>query len=265
MIGVIRIELSGNWLSNCTQLINWIKVPIVFAIYTLSKTVLYMLVRRCPMKIPINMMDSKISSETRYAKLSSTSTLSNPLYSQGILQSHAIRLRNVIEVIQRRESPEWPRSLKTKECQLSDTAANKLARDYSHLLCCAESLLHRCEKGMHVAMNQASIRESEMALAQNGRMDKLALLAFLISVSFWLPIFQLCFVGYHSAQHFSGGFAEFNLSASNETVGMNSEGLIGLRVGIMTSGFLTNLFAINVILQSLVGILPGEYNTWGKL
>jgi hypothetical protein len=143
----------------------------------------------------LNMIDNKISSETGYQKLGSTPTLSNLLYHQEILQSHAVRLRNVIEVIRRRGSPEWPRSLRTEECQISDTAADKLERDYSHLLYCAESLLHRCEKGIHVVMSQASIRESEMALAQSGRMAKLTLLAFFyIPFSFMASFFGMNFV-----------------------------------------------------------------------
>jgi len=147
------------------------------------------------------MIDSKISSETGYAKLNSTPTLSNLLYNQGILQSHVVRIRNIIEVIRRRGSPEWPRSLETEECQISDTAADKLERDYSHLLYCAESLLHRCEKGMHVVMSQASIRESEMALAQSGRMAKLTLLAFFyIPFSFMASFFGMNFVEFGTGQ-----------------------------------------------------------------
>jgi hypothetical protein len=149
----------------------------------------------------LNMMDSKISSETGYAKLGSTPTLSNLLYNQEILQSHAVRLRNVVEVIRRRGSPEWPRPSGAEERQISETAADKLERDYAHLLYCVESLLHRCEKGMHVVMSQASIRESEMALAQSGRVTKLTQLAFFyIPFSFMASFFGMNFVEFGTGQ-----------------------------------------------------------------
>lgn len=149
----------------------------------------------------LNMMDSKISSETGYARPNSTPTLSNLLYNQEILQSHAVRLRNVIEVIQRRGNPEWARPLGAVERQISDTAADKLERDYAHLLYCVQSLFHRCEKGMHVVMSQASIRESEMALAQSGRVAKLTQLAFFyIPFSFMASFFGMNFVEFGTGE-----------------------------------------------------------------
>jgi hypothetical protein len=130
----------------------------------------------------LNMIDSKISSETGYAMLRSAPALSNLLYNREILQSHAVRLREVIAVIGRRGSPEWPRALGTEERKIADAAKDKLERDYEHLLSRVRSLLDRCEKGMQVVLSKASISQAELAFSQSDRVARLTQLAF-----FYLP------------------------------------------------------------------------------
>jgi hypothetical protein len=130
----------------------------------------------------LNMMDSKISSETGYAMFHSVPTLSNLLYNQEILESHEVRLRDIIEIIRRRGNPDWPRPLNTEEHQISEKAAEKLERDYGQLLHCVQSLQNRCEKGMRIVLGKASIREAELALSQSLRVAKLTQLAF-----FYIP------------------------------------------------------------------------------
>lgn len=130
----------------------------------------------------LNMMDSKISSETGYAMFHSAPTLSNLLYHQEILESHEVRLRNIIEIIRRRGSPDWPRLLNTEEHQISEKSAEKLERDYGQLLHRVQSLHNRCEKGMRIVLGKASIGEAELALQQSCRVGKLTQLAF-----FYIP------------------------------------------------------------------------------
>jgi hypothetical protein len=130
----------------------------------------------------LNMMDSKISSETGYAMFHSAPILSNLLYNQEILESHEVRLRDIIEIIRRRGNPDWPRPLNTEEHQISEKAAEKLERDYGQLLHCVQSLQNRCEKGMRIVLGKASIREAELALSQSLRVAKLTQLAF-----FYIP------------------------------------------------------------------------------
>ncbi len=148
----------------------------------------------------LNMMDSKISSETGYAMLHSVPTLSNLLYNQEILESHEVRLRDIIETIGRRGNPDWPRPLSAEEHQISEKAAEKLERDYRQLLHCVQSLQNRCEKGMQIVLSKASIRESELVLANSVRVGKLTQLAF-----FYLPFsFMTGFFGMNMSEFGTG-------------------------------------------------------------
>lgn len=140
----------------------------------------------------LNMIDSKISSETGYRMLRSAPALSNLLYNREILESHAVRLREVIAVIRRRGSPEWPRALDTEERKIADAAKDKLERDYEHLLYCVGSLLNRCEKGMQVLLSKASISQAELAFSQSGKVARLTQLAFFyIPFSFMASVFGM--------------------------------------------------------------------------
>ena len=148
----------------------------------------------------LNMMDSKISSETGYAMFQSAPTLSNLLYSQEILESHEVRLREVIEVIRRRGTPDWPRPLSKEERQISEKAAEELERDYAQLLHFVQSLQHRCEKGMRIVLGKASIRQGELAHLQSLRVAKLTQLAF-----FYIPFsFMTGFFGMNVSEFGTG-------------------------------------------------------------
>lgn len=78
-----------------------------------------------------------------------------------------------------------------KDKQLkSEVAAEQLLKDYRYLLSRAQTLSDQCDRGMHIVMNNAMIKESREAIAQAGGVAKLTRLAFLFiplsfTTSFW--------------------------------------------------------------------------------
>lgn len=149
----------------------------------------------------LNMMQHILASETGYSALQKSPTLSNLLYSQEILESHRTQIRNTLEVIRLRGNSTWPRATDIVQRNKADDAAESLQRDYEELLFRVGVLLSGCENGMKVMMNQASIKESELALKQGGRVAKLTMLAF-----FYIPFsFTTSFFGMNFTELGGGG------------------------------------------------------------
>lgn len=151
----------------------------------------------------LNLMESKLSQETGYSLLSNENTqLSNLLYSQDILEDHAKRLRETIEVIKMRGGVKWPRASEPAMKQKAEAAANLLLRDYEHLLYRTEALSERCRRGIGVIISSASITESKRAIAQAYEVTKLTRLAFLyIPLSFTTSFFGMNLTPIAAGQH----------------------------------------------------------------
>jgi hypothetical protein len=140
----------------------------------------------------LNMIEVKVAEETGYLSLTKQSQLSNLLHSHDVLEAHAKRLRQNIETIKFRGSPDWPRATDTALRQKGEAAARSLLRDYEHLLGRAEALSARCQRGMNVMMNKAMITESKRAIYQAHEVTKLTRLAFIyIPLSFTTSLFGM--------------------------------------------------------------------------
>lgn len=141
----------------------------------------------------LNMLESKLTKELDQSVMieQQNPTLSNLLYHQQVLGRHIRWIQDNITKIEDRNLAKWPRMPLDKVKQLkSEIAAEKLLKDYRHLLFHAQTLSDQCNKGMHIVMNNAMIKESREAIAQAAGVAKLTRLAFLFiplgfTTSFW--------------------------------------------------------------------------------
>jgi hypothetical protein len=134
----------------------------------------------------LNLVEAVLAPDTGYKVLDQgVLTLANLLYHQEILEEHALALRQLAEVVKARGSPTWPRG-PLSESPRADAAAQTLRKDFEHLLDRTEYLLRRCDNGMRVIMNNATIDQAQKAREQERGMHSAAtrLAFFYIPLSF---------------------------------------------------------------------------------
>jgi hypothetical protein len=124
-------------------------------------------------------------------------SLSRLSYHLDILNRFENRLSESIFDLEHHQSSKWPRMYDEKDA----TSANKRSKaiatadallvDFKRLLSRAEHLSARCQSGMAICMNSASIAESKRAISQAQQVDQLTRLAF-----FYIPLsFTASFFG----------------------------------------------------------------------
>jgi CorA-like Mg2+ transporter protein len=122
----------------------------------------------------LNMVESVLAPDTGFKVLDQgVLTLANLLYHQEILEEHALVLRELVDVIRHRGGLNWPKSPLSHRGK-SDDAAARLQKDFEHLLSRTEYLLRRCENGMRVIMNNATIDQAQKAREQEKGMQSAA-------------------------------------------------------------------------------------------
>lgn len=142
-------------------------------------------------------LETKISVETGYGTVNQKeSTLSNLLYFKEILQTHVTRLKENIEVVERRGHHSWPKISEQDidgqaRCQ---QAAESLLRDFKHLHQWCKTLMDRCSEGSIVILNTAMLAESKEAKKSAEGLRKLTFVAFFyIPLSFTTSFFGMNF------------------------------------------------------------------------
>jgi hypothetical protein len=111
----------------------------------------------------LNMVESVLAPDTGFKVLDQgVLTLANLLYHQEILEEHALTLRELVGVIKNRGGLDWPKC-PISQRERSEAAASRLLKDFEHLLSRTEYLLRRCENGMRVIMNNATIDQAQKA------------------------------------------------------------------------------------------------------
>jgi Mg2+ and Co2+ transporter CorA len=129
----------------------------------------------------LNMLESKIVKELDPLSLveQKSPTLSNLLYSQQALDRHIQRIRENIAFICRFVPTGEPNGPAYDD--LEDEAATcgkEILHDYEYLLTRAMAISEKCNRGMQVVMNNASIEESRKAINQAEGVAILTRLAF---------------------------------------------------------------------------------------
>lgn len=144
------------------------------------------------------MLDNILRSELDAEKLGHqpNPTLSNLLYNSQALDRHIEHIKESLRIIKSNKLTTWPRGrLDPDLFQKSNTAKEDLITDYEHLLSRCHFLSQKCQKGMQVVMNNTMIMESEKAIAQAERVQKLTRLAFVFTpLSFTASFFGMNFV-----------------------------------------------------------------------
>ncbi|KAF2117000.1 hypothetical protein BDV96DRAFT_17233 [Lophiotrema nucula] len=150
----------------------------------------------------LNMLDSKMKLELDHLALirQESTTLSNLVYHQQVLDRHITRIRENLTWIEKTCSSNALERDKSKEGMV---AANTLRQDYQHLLERAQGLLEQCNRGMQIVMNNAMVKESREAIRQAEGVAKLTRLAFI-----FIPLSFTCsFFGMNFAQFGTGNLA----------------------------------------------------------
>lgn len=144
----------------------------------------------------LNMTEAVLSPDTGFKVLDQgVLTLANLLYHQEILEAHAVSLREQVDVIKQRGCLDWKRTSTADHLVKSETAAAQLLKDYESLLSRAEYLLRRCENGMKVIMNNATIDQAQKAREQEKGIASAAtkLAFFYIPLSFMTGVYGMNF------------------------------------------------------------------------
>jgi Mg2+ and Co2+ transporter CorA len=104
-------------------------------------------------------------------------------YHEQMLEDLITTLRDNIRTIRARGGQGWPSLKEGPGTEQTAKSANALLLDFSELLRRAEILAKKCRSNMIMTMTQASIAESQRAIAQAVRVEQLTRLA-----SFFLPL-----------------------------------------------------------------------------
>ena len=146
----------------------------------------------------LNMIESIVDQNTGYNLFKSKDySLANLSYHQDILNRLEIRLRENIFDLEHHQDTKWPRFYDFDDNDAAERRAKAVAcaevllTDFKELLSRAERLSLRCQSGMSVCMNSASIAESQRAIEQAQQIEQLTRLAF-----FYIPLsFTTSFFG----------------------------------------------------------------------
>lgn len=145
----------------------------------------------------LNMLDDILRDELDADKLAShrNPTLSNLLYNSQTLDRHIEYIRNSLRIITSATWNSWSNYDFDSELLLKlKTTKESLVLDYEHLLSRCLFLSEKWNKGMQIVMNNTMILESEKAIAQAERVQKLTRLAFIfIPLSFTATFFGMNF------------------------------------------------------------------------
>lgn len=146
----------------------------------------------------LNMLDNILRAELDAEKLAhqQNPTLSNLLYNSQVLDRHIEHIKDTLRIINSNKSTTWPKGKVSSDLlQKASVAQQSLVADYEYLLSKSLFLSEKCLRGMQVVMNNTMIMESEKAIAQAERVQKLTRLAFIFTpLSFTASFFGMNFL-----------------------------------------------------------------------
>ena len=139
----------------------------------------------------LNLIDIKLDNYTSVPSEQDFQSLPNLKYTNQILCKQ-IQKKNkrVLDSIQNTQHPKWPKDQSESGNRTAAIAAKNLEQDYTHLLDRAETLHMRAGEAISVLMSSISISESQKAMEQAQRVERLTFLAFIfVPLSFTTSFF----------------------------------------------------------------------------
>ncbi|KAJ5363981.1 uncharacterized protein N7496_009694 [Penicillium cataractarum] len=143
----------------------------------------------------LDLVDTKIREELNHSHLihNNNLTLSNLLYHQQVLRRHIRNLKGTIGAIVSLDARDL--SEKTSYSDVKGSNPRKIEsilKDYRSALTYADGLVAECVQGMTITAHNATIRESEKAIAEAQGVTKLTKLAvFFVPLSFVASVFGM--------------------------------------------------------------------------
>jgi Mg2+ and Co2+ transporter CorA len=132
----------------------------------------------------LEMMSMIIETEISYESLQrETTSLSNLLHHQNVLETHLINFERMLNVILGRGGPEWPEPTTEQGKDCLAKLANQLGRDYEAVIARCRHLIAKCERGATLVMYQTNISQNHRNILQGEAVAKLTRLAF-----FFVPL-----------------------------------------------------------------------------
>jgi dGTP triphosphohydrolase len=143
----------------------------------------------------LDIIDSKIQKELDHSRLISTEnpTLSNLLYSQQVLKRHIRNLKEPINFMKGLTERPWFEEMASEQRQRSCAQTiEAMLNDYRAALAYAEALAAECGQGMGIVAHNATIQESQKAMAEARGVTKLTRLAVVfVPLSFVTSVFSM--------------------------------------------------------------------------
>lgn len=143
----------------------------------------------------LDLVDSKIREELNHAHLihNNNLTLSNLLYHQQVLRRHIRNLKGTIGAIESLYERDLSEKASDSDVKCSNPRKiESILGDHRAALTYAESLAAECVQGMTITAHNATIRESEKAIAEAQGVTKLTKLAvFFVPLSFVASVFGM--------------------------------------------------------------------------
>jgi hypothetical protein len=142
----------------------------------------------------------KIREELNHDRLSSSDnpTLSNLLYNQQVLKRHVRNLKESICFMEEKSKRPWCGRIIHKDDRrgAGTHTLTSILKDYRAAVAYAKSLIADCDQGISIVAHNATIRESQKAIAEAQAVKRLSkLAAIFIPLSFATSIFSMNVTG----------------------------------------------------------------------
>jgi Mg2+ and Co2+ transporter CorA len=140
----------------------------------------------------LNLIDVKLDKYSSQPKALEFQSLPHLKYVKDILYRHIQKTKRVLESIKNARHPAWPKDETESGSRKAKISAERLEQDFKHLLERAEALHTRTTEAITVLMSSISISESQRAINQAYRVEKLTFLAFIfVPLSFTTAFFSM--------------------------------------------------------------------------
>lgn len=140
----------------------------------------------------LNMINAKLDQYTSLPPERDFESLPHLRYTKDILYDYILKTKRTIDSIKSAREGRWPKDQTASGQRKATTAAQRIEEDFLHLQYRAEILHHRANDAITVLMSSIAINESQKAITQGARMQKLTYLAFIfVPLSFTTGFFGM--------------------------------------------------------------------------
>jgi Mg2+ and Co2+ transporter CorA len=140
----------------------------------------------------LNLIDIKLDKYTSQPQAWEFQSLPHLKYTKGILYRHIQKTQRILESVKNARYPTWPKDETESGSRKAAISAQSLEQDFKHLLDRAVALHTRTTEAITVLMSSISISESQRAIDQAQRVEKLTFLAFIfVPLSFTTGLFGM--------------------------------------------------------------------------